>query len=204
MKIPTTHKPGGWILVAIVLVIFVAVTTVVLVKMAAFKRINFPEPGPNATNQVVETYWTMRSTEYIGQDAEVPAPVTFSLQYGVDKLGAAWVAAGTNLEVIEYPAQEPVIPVLLVADLDNLFVLLYLDTGEIYPLGFGTNDIYPNEPIGWWTPPNQSGNEVVIERTQDFQTWQPVFTNWVLPGSVLTFTDCNVPEDQAFYRLKKP
>lgn len=49
------------------------------------------------------------------------------------------------------------------------------------------------------TNPLQS---VVVERTGDFVTWSPVFTNQVYAGHKQTFTDPDAPADHGFYRLK--
>jgi hypothetical protein len=52
------------------------------------------------------------------------------------------------------------------------------------------------ETLGFATP-----YTVVIERTTDFVSWVPIFTNQVATNTVNNFTDSNPPPQAAFYRV---
>jgi len=43
---------------------------------------------------------------------------------------------------------------------------------------------------------------VVIERSTNLLTWQPIFTNFIATNTVSQFTDSNTPPIQAFYRTR--
>lgn len=200
-----SNEQGGWIYIAVLIVIVVAVTVVVVVELARVARYDIPDPNVASTNTVADTFWTMRSANYNGNDNETPAPFgrTFAMQYTVDKFGGAWVFAGTNLEVVEYPTPETQFVETLVSDFTNLLAMIYLDNGWIIPFGFGTNDIYGPGPIAYWNPPplNGNGETVVLERKAGLLSpWVQLWTNTLLRGSVLNYTDTEAPEE-AYYRL---
>lgn len=153
------------------------------------KRIN-QQPNTQTTN-TVERVWinngdsNVLAYSTLGADDPAGPPVNFAafnptIQYGLD--ATPWISVDENI-----PAAR------LIPSLDGQSVIV-LSAGAA---------------IAFWPDlscevldKDDSPHTVVIERTEDFILWTPVFTNTVFRYDVNGWNDNVAPESKAFYRLR--
>ena len=143
----------------------------------------------------------------------------FMFEYGLDGNIKPWAMAGSNL-----PANSQV-TVQAVVSRSNAFsfylttkpgaTFFYSVTNTTDP-GSSSYDLMVTNNTNCFSSSvtNSAGDvaqasietpqTVVIERTSDLASWQPIYTNQIATNTVEIFTDSNPPPNNGFYRVRIP
>jgi hypothetical protein len=131
--------------------------------------------------------------------ADETSPACFAFLYGMDNTNEAWATSGQFNPTVDDPTAG--FALNIISDNGTQGVYTVSIDGQLMTWCF-TNKSSTNDSGQYSFAPVYP---VIIERTTNWMTWQPLRTNQpgIAVGTVNQFTDFDGPFNQAFYRVRR-